>query len=282
MPRSVSCACSASTCSPPQNRRVLSGPLPYHSLPRPRATEAACGMGYWLSFSTLAHVVHVHDCASPAARHARLCRWRLVRRREHEVYMQLVVLCRHWRICRKRGEFGVWAAKGWVQAQLGVKLAAPGHAACAQRQRVDGAQREQRHSGGAQRRGRKSARETGTGFSSPNSFKVKLDSNRKPQRQHLTCLFHPTRAHRTVLIGFLGQWGWRRHTAGTGPAVRHGRYPEPAPPRPVHAAGVADVSAHPRGAHRPQRERRKVAGSSLLKRCCRTSASLSRCLLAGA
>ena len=102
-------------------------------------------MGYWLSFSTLAHVVHVHDCASPAARHARLCRWRLVRRREHEVYMQLVVLCRHWRICRKRGEFGVWAAKGWVQAQLGVKLAAPGHAACAQRQRVDGAQREQRH-----------------------------------------------------------------------------------------------------------------------------------------
>ena len=155
MPRSVSCACSASTCSPPQNRRVLSGPLPYHSLPRPRATEearlhtvAACGMGYWLSFSTLAHVVHVHDCASPAARHARLCRWRLVRRREHEVYMQLVVLCRHWRICRKRGEFGVWAAKGWVQAQLGVKLAAPGHAACAQRQRVDGAQREQRHRAG--------------------------------------------------------------------------------------------------------------------------------------
>ena len=110
---------------------------------------------------------------------------------------------------------------------------------------------------------------------------VKLDSSIGAAGQHPACLFHPT-AHRTVLIGFLGQWGWRRHTAGTGPAVRHGRYPEPAPPRPVHAAGVADVSAHPRGAHRPQRERRKVAGSSLLKRCCRTSASLSRCLLAGA
>ena len=174
MPRSVSCACSASTCSPPQNRRVLSGPLPYHSLPRPRATEearlhtvAACGMGYWLSFSTQAHVVHVHDCASPAARHARLCRWRLVRRREHEVYMQLVVLCRHWRICRKRGEFGVWAAKGWVQAQLGVKLAAPGHAACAQRQRVDGAQREQRHrAGGGASRARRGASAVGAKISS--------------------------------------------------------------------------------------------------------------------
>ena len=86
----------------------------------------------------------------------------------------------------------------------------------------------------------------------------------------------------TPVTGFLVQWGWRRLTEGTGPAVRHGRCPEPTPPRPVHAAGVADVSAHPRGAHRPQRERRKEAGSSLLKRRCRTSASLSHCLLAGA
>ena len=138
---SVGPHCRSTACQGPERLR------------RPGSTLCRrAAMGYWLSFSTLAHVVHVHDCASPAARHARLCRWRLVRRREHEVYMQLVVLCRHWRICRKRGELGVWAAKGWVQAQLGVKLAAPGHAACAQRQRVDGAQREQRHCAAGEKR----------------------------------------------------------------------------------------------------------------------------------
>ena len=58
--------------------------------------------------------------------------------------------------------------------------------------------------------------------------------------------------------------------------------PETVLPRPVDGKAVPAISPPPRGAHRPQRERRKVAGSSLLKRCCRTSASLSRCLLAGA
>ena len=36
-----------------------------------------------------------------------------------------------------------------------------------------------------------------------------------PQRQDLTCLFHPTLAHRTVLIGFLGAVGLE---------TAHGRY----------------------------------------------------------
>ena len=38
------------------------------------------------------------------------------------------------------GELGVRAAKGGEQAQLGIELAAPGHAACAEGQRVDRAE----------------------------------------------------------------------------------------------------------------------------------------------
>lgn len=128
-----------------------------------------------------------------------------------------------WRFGRKRGEFGVRAAKGWVQAQLGVKLAPPGHAACAQRQRVDSAQRESgiaaapavRRAQGEKTKRTHLAQLARGGISSRGQSLIVVHSKSKLERQHVTCLLHPTapRSH-----------GPHRLFGAVGLETAHGRY----------------------------------------------------------